>query len=96
MRKMRKLIAGAIVVVGLLIFAAPAAAISDEQACFDSGGVNYFKDGGTSSCEFPVGNSDNVKTTTQKGSFESSHPEGKVNPGGNEPPGQQGGDSLSH
>jgi hypothetical protein len=91
---MRTAIAGAAAALGLLIVAAPAAAISDEQACFESGGISYHKEGGTSFCEYPVGNSDNVKTTTQKGSYESSHGEGKINPGGNEPPGQQGGDTL--
>ena len=78
----------------LAVTAAPAYAVSDEQACYDSGGINYYKDGGTSYCEYAVGSSANVKTTTQKGSYESSHGEGKINPGGNEPPGQQGGDSL--
>ena len=77
----------------LAVTAAPALAASDEQACTDAGGT-YFKEQGTSFCEFPVGNSDNVKTTTQKGSYESSHGEGKINPGGNMPPGQQGGDTL--
>ena len=54
----------------------------------------YVKDQGTASCVFPVGNSDNTKVTSQKGSFESSHGEEFTNPGGNEPPGQQGGDTL--
>ncbi len=93
MCKMRKLVVAAIVALGLLVTAAPAAAISDEQACIESGGT-YFKDGGTSFCEYPVGNSDNVKTTSEKGSFSSSHPEELTNPGGNMPPGQQGGDTL--
>ena len=47
--------------------AAPASAISDEQACTDAGGT-YVKEQGTASCQFPVGKSDNVKTTSQKGS----------------------------
>jgi len=77
----------------LLAAASPASAISDEQACTDAGGT-YTKDQGTASCAFPVGNSDNVKTTSQKGSFESSQGEQLTNPGGNQPPGQQGGDTI--
>ena len=77
----------------MLATAAPASAISDEQACTDAGGT-YTKQGGTASCAFPVGNSDNVKTTSQKGSFGSSHDEQRTNPGGNQPPGQQGGNSI--
>jgi hypothetical protein len=75
------------------VSASPALAESDEQACTAAGGT-YTKTQGVSSCAFPVGNSHNVKTTFQKGSYESSHPEGKINPGGNLPPGQQGGDTL--
>jgi hypothetical protein len=75
------------------VSAAPALAESDEQACVAAGGT-YTKTGSISSCAFPVGNSANVKTTFQKGSYESSHSEGKINPGGNLPPGQQGGDTL--
>ena len=77
----------------ILATAAPASAISDEQACTDAGGT-YVKQQGTASCSFPVGNSDNVKTTSQKGSFGSSHGEELTNPGGNQPPGQQGGNSI--
>jgi hypothetical protein len=77
----------------LLATAAPAFAISDEQACEAEGGT-YVKEGGTASCRFPVGNSHNVKTTSQKGSFESSHGEQFTNPGGNQPAGKQGGDTI--
>jgi hypothetical protein len=77
----------------LLLAAAPAFAQSDAQVYTDAGGT-YSKEGSTSFCAFPVGNSDNVKTTEQKGSFKSSHPEEKTNPGGNKPPGQQGGNTL--
>jgi hypothetical protein len=73
--------------------AVPAWAISDGQACIDAGGT-YVKEQDTASCEFPVGNSDNVKTTSQKGSFGSSHDETPTNPGGNQPPRQQGGNTL--
>ncbi len=89
----RRTVGAAAIAVGLMLPAAPALAASDAQACEDAGGT-FVKDGGTASCQFPVGNSDNVKTTSQKGSFESSHGETRTNPGGNQPPGQQGGDSL--
>jgi len=90
---MRKTAATGVVALGLLVSAAPAWAISDEQACTEAGGT-FGKEGGPASCQFPVGNSSNVKTTSQKGSFESSHPESKTNPGGKQPPGQQGGDTI--
>ena len=77
----------------LAVPAAPAFAISDEQACEDQGGT-FVKERGTAECQFPVGNSHNVKTVSQKGSFGSSHDETLTNPGGNQPPGQQGGDRL--
>jgi hypothetical protein len=64
----------------LLLAATPASAGSDAQACSDAGGTPS-KEGGTSICTFPVGNSDNTKITEQKGSFQSSHPEEKTNPG---------------
>ncbi len=70
------------------VTAIPAMAASDEQDCIAAGGT-YEKVGSISTCAFPVGNSDNVKTDTQKGDFNSSHPKGYVNPGGNLPPGQQ-------
>ena len=60
-----------------------------DGGCLDAGGT-YSKDGPVASCSFPVGNSGNVKVDDQKGSFESSHPQGYVNPGGSRPPGQQG------
>ena len=89
----RKTLTAVLSASALAVTAAPAFAISDEQACTDAGGT-YVKDQGTASCQFPVGNSDNVKTTSQKGSFESSHGETLTNPGGNQPPGQQGGSTL--
>lgn len=89
----RKTLTAALSTAALAVTAAPAFAISDEQACTDAGGT-FVKEGGTSSCQFPVGQSDNVKTTSQKGSFQSSHDETRTNPGGNQPPGQQGGDTL--
>jgi hypothetical protein len=89
----RTTVIGVLTAAALSISAAPAFAISDEQACTDAGGT-YTKDGGTASCAFPVGQSDNVKTTSQKGSFGSSHGETLENPGGNEPPGQQGGNTI--
>jgi hypothetical protein len=92
-RRTRRAAGAAALTLGLMIPAAPAFAISDEQACEADGGT-YEKSGGTATCIYPVGNSHNVKTTSQKGSFESSHGETKTNPGGNQPPGQQGGDSL--
>ena len=85
--------AAAVMAAALLVATAPAYAVSDAQACDDAGGT-YTKEGGTSSCALPVGQSDNVKIIDQKGSYKSSHPEEKTNPGGNKPPGQQGGDSL--
>ena len=89
----RKTLVAALSISAVAATAAPAFAISDEQACTDAGGT-YVKQQGTASCQFPVGNSDNVKTTSQKGSFESSHGETLTNPGGNQPPGQQGGDTI--
>ncbi len=56
--------------------------------CAEQGGV-YAKDGNVVTCTFPVGNSDNTKVDDQKGSFQSSHPQGYTNPGGSKPPGQQ-------
>jgi hypothetical protein len=81
------------VAAALLLATGSALAESSAQACSDAGGT-YTKDGGTAICTFPVGNSDNTKTTDQKGSFSSSHPEEKTNPGGTKPPGQQGGNTL--
>jgi hypothetical protein len=89
----RKVLAGVLSAAALAVAASPAFAESDQQACEAAGGT-YTKVQGVSSCAFPVGNSHNVKTTFQKGSFESSHDEGLINPGGNLPPGQQGGDTL--
>ena len=89
----RKSLVAILSVSALAATAAPASAISDEQACTDAGGT-YVKEQGTASCAFPVGNSANVKTTSQQGSFESSHGEELTNPGGNQPPGQQGGDTI--
>ena len=89
----RKTLVAVLSVTAAVATAAPAHAVSDEQACADAGGT-FTKEQGTASCVFPVGNSHNVKTTSQKGSFESSHGETLTNPGGNQPPGQQGGDTL--
>jgi hypothetical protein len=89
----RKALTALLSTAALALAASPAYAESDAQACEAAGGT-YTKTQGVSSCAFPVGNSDNVKTTFQKGSYESSHAEGKINPGGNLPPGQQGGDTL--
>ena len=90
---MKKLIAA--LAATALMAVAPSAVLAESpaQQCEAAGGT-YSNDGGTKSCAFPVGNSDNVKTTSQKGSFNSSHPESKTNPGGNQPPGQQGGNDL--
>jgi hypothetical protein len=77
----------------LLVAVTPALAGSDATACFAAGGTPS-KEGGTTICTFPVGNSDNTKITEQKGSFQSSHPEEKINPGGTKPPGQQGGNTI--
>jgi hypothetical protein len=79
--------------IGLVVGAAPASAISDRDACEAQDGT-YVKDGGTATCKFPVGSSDNTKDVSQKGSFGSSHDESLTNPGGNQPPGQQGGNRL--
>ena len=64
---MRKTAVTGLAALGLLIAAAPASAISDELACTDAGGT-YVKEQGTASCQFPVGKSDSVKTTSEKGS----------------------------
>jgi len=92
-RTARRAAGAAALTLGLMVPAAPAFAASDEQACTEAGGT-YVKDGGTASCQFPVGNSDNTKTVSQKGSFGSSHDETLTNPGGNQPAGQQGGNRL--
>jgi hypothetical protein len=65
-----------------------------RTACEAADGTYVIGDGGVKTCEFPVGNSDNTKTVEQKGSFNSSLDESYVNPGGNEPAGQQGGNKL--
>jgi hypothetical protein len=88
-------VSASIIALSAMLFAVPAFAISDEDACIADGGIRYEKEGGTGTCIYPVGNSDNTKQVTQKGSFSSSHDEGYVNPNGNEPPGQQGGDNIS-
>jgi hypothetical protein len=89
----RRAAGAAALTLGLMVPAAPALAISDAQACDEAGGT-FVKEQGTAECQFPVGKSGNVKTTSQKGSFQSSHQEEFTNPGGNQPPGQQGGDTL--
>jgi hypothetical protein len=73
--------------------AGAAVAASPADECTAAGGT-YSKDGGTSTCTFPVGQSANTKVTDQKGSFNSSHDETLTNPGGTQPPGQQGGNDV--
>ena len=73
--------------------AGAALAASPAQECADAGGT-YTKTGSTATCTFPVGNSDNTKVVDQKGSFNSSHDETFTNPGGTQPPGQQGGNDV--
>ena len=73
--------------------AGAAFAASPADQCAAAGGT-YSKDGGTATCTFPVGQSDNTKVTDQKGSFNSSHDETLTNPGGTQPPGQQGGNDV--
>lgn len=90
---MKKAIAGLAAAAVMALLPAVSLGESPAQQCAAAGGT-YSNDGGTKSCAFPVGKSDNVKTTSQKGSFNSSHPESKTNPGGNQPPGQQGGNDL--
>jgi len=70
-----------------------ASAASPEAECAATGGT-YTKSGSTAVCTYPVGNSDNTKQSTQKGSFTSSHDENYKNPGGSFPPGQQGGNNV--
>ena len=91
--EMKKGIAALAIGAALALTPVAAMAASPADQCEAAGGT-YANEGGTKSCAFPVGNSDNVKTTGQKGSFNSSHPESKTNPGGNQPPGQQGGNDL--
>lgn len=89
---MRKI---AVVFASLGALALPAIALgAPSQAECEAAGGTYTKEGSVATCTFPVGNSDNTKVTEQKGSFNSSHPEAKTNPGGNQPPGQQGGNDL--
>ena len=73
----------------------PALSQSSETQCELSGG-DFDKDGSIATCSYPVGSSSNTKIIDQKGSFSSSHPETKTNPGGNQPPGQQGGNTLGN
>jgi hypothetical protein len=75
--------------------ASAALGASAESQCEAAGGT-FTKSGGTSTCTFPVGNSDNTKVTDQKGSFNSSHDETLTNPGGTQPPGQQGGNDIGN
>ena len=90
---MKKAIAAATAVAAIAIAAGPATSASPREQCEAAGGT-YINSGGTKSCAFPVGKSGNTKTVSQKGSFNSSHPESFENPGGNLPPGQQGGNRL--
>lgn len=89
MRRIKSVVAVGALAAGLTVPAGTAFADSDKQLCEAAGGT-YTKVGSVSTCAFPVGNSHNVKTVDQKGSFKSSHPQGFINPGGNRPPGQQG------
>jgi len=90
MRTIKRVVAVGALAAGFAVAAGGTAqADSDRQLCEAAGG-SYTKVGSVSTCEFPVGNSHNVKTDDQKGSFKSSHPEGYINPGGHRPPGQQG------
>jgi hypothetical protein len=73
--------------------AGAAVAASPADECAAAGGT-YTKSGSTAGCSFPVGKSDNTKTVDQKGSFNSSHDEEFTNPGGTQPPGQQGGNDV--
>ncbi|HEU4657412.1 MAG TPA: hypothetical protein VFR97_07795 [Capillimicrobium sp.] len=92
MRAHRMLVAG-VAVCALAIPGAAALAASPADECAATGGT-YSKDGGTAVCTYPVGQSDNTKVTSQKGSFNSSHDETFENPGGTFPPGQQGGNDV--
>ena len=83
-------------VAGALAVPTVAGAASPAQQCADAGGTFVTDANGVKSCEFPVGNSDNVKTTSQKGSFNSSQGETFTNPGGNQPSGQQGGNNIGN
>ena len=67
MKRARKTAVAGLAALAFVVAATPASAISDEQACVDAGGT-YVKKRGTASCQFPVGNSHNVKTISQKGS----------------------------
>lgn len=89
MRTIKRVVAVGALAAGLSFSAGTAFGASDAQLCEAAGGT-YTKVGPVSTCEFPVGNSHNVKTDDQKGSFKSSHPEGYINPSGHRPPGQQG------
>jgi hypothetical protein len=84
----------AVAVAGALAVPATAGAASPAQQCADAGGTFVTDANGVKSCQFPVGNSGNVKTTSQKGSFNSSQGETFTNPGGNQPGGQQGGNDI--
>ena len=83
-------------VAGALAVPTAASAASPAQQCAAAGGTFVTDANGVKSCQFPVGNSDNVKTTSQKGSFNSSQGETFTNPGGNQPSGQQGGNNIGN
>lgn len=84
---------GAVAVGALAVPGGAALAASPEAECTATGGT-YTKSGSTATCTYAVGQSDNTKETTQKGSFNSSHDENYENPGGSFPPGQQGGNDV--
>lgn len=89
---------GALIAVaaGALAVPLPAVAASPAAECDAAGGEYRQGPNGTKDCVFPVGNSDNEKVTSQKGSFNSSHDESYTNPSGNQPPGQQGGNDIGN
>ena len=78
----------------LFAFTTNVMAASDADACFASGGIDYVKEGGVGTCIYPVGNSDNTKEVSQKGSFASSQDSTLTNPGGNQPAGQTNKDDI--
>jgi len=93
---MRRRVCIATAVAAAMALPGAALAASPAQQCADAGGTFVTGPNGTKSCQFPVGSSSNVKTTSQKGSFNSSQDESFTNPGGNEPGGQQGGNDIGN
>ena len=89
-----KLMAIGAVTAGALAMPGGAALAASPEAECDAAGGTYTKSGSTATCTFPVGQSDNTKESTQKGSFNSSHDENYKHPGDSYPPGQQGGNDV--